>query len=187
MRIVAGRWRGKQLTPLGHGDVQANPRPTTDRVRENIFNLLQNGRQGDVITGARVLDIFAGTGALGIEALSRGAQHASFIENGRAAQKLLAANIKRCAAQGMTSVIAQDVTTITKPAVAAYDVILLDPPYRSDLGQKGLVVLTQQGWIAQGAIVMWEDATPPIWPAGFHPLDQRKYGGTIVSLAQYMG
>ena len=88
MRIIGGQWRGRALTPVGKGDASAHLRPTTDRTRESLFNMLEGGRYGDPITDARVLDLFAGTGALGLEALSRGAAAATFIENGRIAQAL---------------------------------------------------------------------------------------------------
>jgi hypothetical protein len=90
VRIVAGRWRGKALADVGKGDPAAHLRPTTDRVRESLFNLLTNGRFGDLVTGARVLDLFAGTGALGLEALSRGAVHATFVDDGGAGARAAA-------------------------------------------------------------------------------------------------
>jgi 16S rRNA (guanine966-N2)-methyltransferase len=97
LRIVAGRWRGKGLADLGKGDPAAHLRPTTDRVRESLFNLLTNGRFGDLVTDTRVLDLFAGTGALGLEALSRGAVQATFIDDGGPARALLRDNVSRCA------------------------------------------------------------------------------------------
>ena len=93
MRIVAGRFRGMALASVGKGDPAAHLRPTTDRVRESLFNILTSGRLGDAVSGARVLDLFAGTGALGLEALSRGAAHVTFVETGRAALRLLEKNI----------------------------------------------------------------------------------------------
>lgn len=98
MRIIGGRMRGLGLTPVGKGDAAAHLRPTSDRVREAMFNLLLGGRFGDPVTGARVLDLFAGTGALGLEALSRGADHVTFVENGRVGARLVAANVKKAKA-----------------------------------------------------------------------------------------
>ncbi|RMH45461.1 MAG: 16S rRNA (guanine(966)-N(2))-methyltransferase RsmD, partial [Alphaproteobacteria bacterium] len=98
MRIIGGKWRGHRLASVGRGDPARHLRPTTDRVRESIFNLLTGGRLGDPVPGANVLDVFAGTGALGLEALSRGAQHVTFIENGRAALSILRENIARLGA-----------------------------------------------------------------------------------------
>ena len=95
MRIVGGTARGTALAALGRGDPAARLRPTTDRVRESLFNVLTQGRHGDLVTGARILDLFAGTGALSLEALSRGAAHATLVENGRAAQALIRANLAK--------------------------------------------------------------------------------------------
>ncbi|MEL6685367.1 MAG: RsmD family RNA methyltransferase, partial [Pseudomonadota bacterium] len=95
MRIIGGTHRGTALAAVGKGDAGAHLRPTTDRVRESLFNVLQGGRFGDPITGARVLDLFAGTGALGFEALSRGAAHVTLVDNGRVAQKLMRENIAK--------------------------------------------------------------------------------------------
>ncbi|MBU2358169.1 MAG: RsmD family RNA methyltransferase, partial [Alphaproteobacteria bacterium] len=95
MRIIAGQHRGTALVPVGTGDDAAHLRPTTDRVRESLFNVLQGGRFGDPIRGALVLDLFAGTGALGLEALSRGATHATFVDDGKVAQGLIAGNIAK--------------------------------------------------------------------------------------------
>ena len=93
MRIIAGDWRGRPLAAVGKGDAGAHLRPTTDRVRESLFSMLAGGRFGDPITDARVLDLFAGTGALGLEALSRGAAATIFVDDGRAAQRLIRQNI----------------------------------------------------------------------------------------------
>ena len=98
MRIIGGAFRGRALAAVGRGDAGAHLRPTTDRVRESLFNVLQGGRFDDPIDGARVLDLFAGTGALGLEALSRGASHVSFVDDGRKAQSLIARNIEICRA-----------------------------------------------------------------------------------------
>ena len=105
MRIVGGRWRGLGLASVGKGDAKAHLRPTSDRVREAIFNLLVNGGYGDPIVGAVVLDLFAGTGALGLEALSRGAAQTTFVESGRPAQKLIAENVAKAKAQAETTLI----------------------------------------------------------------------------------
>ncbi|MEY1557443.1 16S rRNA (guanine(966)-N(2))-methyltransferase RsmD [Yoonia sp. R2331] len=175
MRIIAGTHRGTALTPVGKGDAAAHLRPTTDRVRESLFNVLQGGRFRDPISGARVLDLFAGTGALGLEALSRGAAHVTFVDNGRAAQKLIHANIaklRRADACTVLSVIADGLP----PADAPCDLIFLDPPYGQDLGAKAL--LAARGWIASGALIVWEEASPQLAPSGFEMLDQRRYGDT---------
>ena len=184
MRIVGGRLRGKKLADVGEGDASAHLRPTTDRVRESLFNLLTNGRNGDLVQGTRVLDLFAGTGALGLEALSRGAVHATFVDNGTAARALLRENIALCSAQGITKVFRTDVAQIG-PAKTPANLIFLDPPYGQDLGQGALTAALENGWIAPGATIVWEEATPPIIPAPFTILDQRKYGHTTITILRH--
>ena len=182
MRIIAGRLRGKKLAEIGAGDAAAHLRPTTDRVRENLFNIIGSGKHGDPITGARVLDLFAGTGALGLEALSRGAGHVSFVDDGKAAQALLRQNMALCAAQGASALVRRDATDLGPVTGAPFDLIFLDPPYGMGLGERALANALAGGWIAPGALIVWEESAPPIVPPGFALLDQRSYGGTVITL-----
>ncbi|NKX45037.1 16S rRNA (guanine(966)-N(2))-methyltransferase RsmD [Roseicyclus persicicus] len=182
MRIVAGRLRGKKLAEVGAGDAPAHLRPTTDRVRESLFNLLTNGKHGDPVTGARVLDLFAGTGALGLEALSRGAAHVTFVDDGTAARALLRENIGLCSAQGVTKVFRRDATDLGPVKGAGFDLVFLDPPYGQGLGERALASALAGGWIAPGALVVWEENAPPLPPPGLTLLDQRSYGGTVLTL-----
>jgi 16S rRNA (guanine966-N2)-methyltransferase len=182
MRIVAGKWRGKTLADLGEGDTKAHLRPTTDRVRENLFNLLLNGKHGDPVTGARVLDLFAGTGALGLEALSRGAASVTFVDNGSAARALLRDNVGRCAAQGVTKIYRRDATDLGENRGAPFGLVFLDPPYGQGLGEVALASARDGGWIAPGAMVVWEDSAASLPPEGFEVLDERSYGGTRITL-----
>lgn len=184
MRIIAGRWRGKKLADLGDGDMHAHLRPTTDRVRESLFNLLTNGRHGNPVPGARVLDLFAGTGALGLEALSRGAAHVTFVDDGGAARALLRENIGLCNAQGVTKVFRRDATDLGPLRGAPFDLVFLDPPYGLGLGERALASAIAHGWIAPGGVIVWEENAPPIPPTGLHQLDQRAYGGTVVTLLE---
>ncbi|WP_121061338.1 16S rRNA (guanine(966)-N(2))-methyltransferase RsmD [Chachezhania antarctica] len=181
MRIVSGRFRGRPLTPLGKGDPAAHLRPTSDRVRESLFSMLASR---GAIEDARVLDLFAGTGALGLEALSRGAQSAVFVDSGRAAQKLLAANIRLLGVAGETRVLAREVLKLgdaTGDDLPA-DLVFLDPPYGKDLGGPVLVALKARGWIAADATIVWEESTPMPAPEGFTVDDQRRYGDTHVTV-----
>ena len=180
MRIIGGTARGLHLSPVGDGDVQAHLRPTSDRVREAIFNLLINGGYGNPLAAARVLDLFAGTGALGLEALSRGALHATFMENGPVAMALLKRNIGLMRAEDRAEILRRDSTKPGANPGAPYDVIFLDPPYGKQMGEAALAAIAT--WAAPEALVIWEENVSPLVPAGFERLDQRKYGDTIVTI-----
>jgi len=187
MRIIGGEKRGLKLAEVGAGDEAAHLRPTTDRVRESIFNLLINGAHvaasgGNPIPGARVLDLFAGTGALGLEALSRGASHAVFVDDGTAARALLRRNIELTRAMGVTDIWRRDATRMGPNRGPRFDLVFLDPPYGKRLGEAALASCIAGDWLAPGAVVVWEDSTPPLAPEGFTLLDQRKYGDTTITL-----
>ncbi|ARU02230.1 16S rRNA (guanine(966)-N(2))-methyltransferase RsmD [Yoonia vestfoldensis] len=180
MRIIAGTHRGTQLAAVGAGDDAAHLRPTSDRVRESLFNVLQGGRFGDILRGARVLDLFAGTGALGLEALSRGAVHATFVDNGRAAQLLIRANIAKLRRERDTRLIPTSVVAI--PAGQPCNLVFLDPPYGLALGHAALDAALRQGWIAPEALIVWEEGRGQVAPEGFSVVDQRRYGETFITL-----
>lgn len=179
MRIVGGTWRGRKLAALGSGDDSARLRPTTDRVREAAFNTLDGGRYGAPVAGAVVLDLFSGTGALALEALSRGASTAYCVENGRVALKLLRANI--AALQAPARVVAQDATRLRAADGPAATLVLMDPPYGTDLGARALRRAWEAGWIAPEALILWEDAAPQPPPAGFALMETRRYGGSAIT------
>lgn len=182
MRIIGGARRGLVLAEVGDGDPAAHLRPTSDRVREAIFNLLTNGAHDNPVPGARVLDLFAGTGALGLEALSRGAARVAFVDDGTKARALLRANIEKMQAMGTTDVWRRDATALGPNRGAPYSLVFLDPPYHKGLGEAALASAVAGHWLAPGAMVVWEEGTPPIPPQGFTHLDQRKYGDTFVTL-----
>lgn len=181
MRIVGGRLRGLKLAEVGAGDPAAHLRPTTDRVREAVFNLIQNGA-GQTLDGARVLDLFAGTGALGLEALSRGAARVAFVDDGAAARALLRENVEKARAMGVTDIWRRDATKLGPNRGAGYDVVFLDPPYGQRLGEAALASALAGGWVAPGALIVWEEGTPPIDPPGLTRIDQRRYGTTLITL-----
>ncbi|MEL7013501.1 MAG: 16S rRNA (guanine(966)-N(2))-methyltransferase RsmD [Pseudomonadota bacterium] len=158
----------------------AHLRPTSDRVRESLFNILESNH-ADALDGAQVLDVFAGTGALGLEALSRGASHITFIDQGRAALKLLRANIETCNAQSETRVLTRDARSPGR-ATSAATLIFLDPPYGKALGEKALAALIENAWLAPGALVVWEDNTVVSPPTSFTELDERRYGDTTIGI-----
>ncbi|MBE1283685.1 MAG: 16S rRNA (guanine(966)-N(2))-methyltransferase RsmD [Rhodobacteraceae bacterium] len=179
MRIIAGDFRGRALAPVGKGDAGAHLRPTTDRVRESLFNVLNHT---DVIPGARVLDLFAGTGALGLEALSRGADHATFVDDGRVSLGLIRKNVGICRAGESCSIVRRDATRLGANPDAPYDLIFLDPPYGKALGEKALKQAVAGGWIADEALIVWEENAPMSPPGGFELHDTRRYGDTSITL-----
>ncbi len=181
MRIIGGTRRGLKLAEVGEGDTAAHLRPTSDRVREAIFNLLINAH-GNPVTGARVLDLFAGTGALGLEALSRGAAEATFVDDGAKALALLKANIAKLRVEPETRILRQNATRLPPNPGAPYSLVFLDPPYGKALGEGALTAASKGGWLAPGAVIVWEESTAPSPAPGFAPLDQRRYGDTIVTL-----
>ncbi|QIR84224.1 16S rRNA (guanine(966)-N(2))-methyltransferase RsmD [Paracoccus sp. AK26] len=184
MRIVGGTLRGLKLAEVGAGDAAAHLRPTTERVREAIFNLLVNGTHGNPIPRARVLDLFAGTGALGLEALSRGASAVTFVEDGAKAQALIRSNIAKARAEGAAQLLRQDATRLPPCRDGGYGLVFLDPPYAQALGERAVGAALDGGWIAPGAMVVWEESRPPLVPAPLVPIDQRRYGDTLVTLAR---
>lgn len=184
MRIIAGQHRGLTLASVGKGDAGAHLRPTTDRVRESLFNLLVNGGYGDPVTGARVLDLFAGTGALGLEALSRGAAHVTFVDDGNKARALIRENIEKCRATAATKMWRRDATKLGENPDTGFDLIFLDPPYGKALGERALAAALSGGWVASEALIIWEDNAAIVPPAGVTLLDQRKYGDTKISILQ---
>ena len=181
MRIVAGQFRGRRLAAVGKGDVAAHLRPTTDRVREALFGMLEGGRFGSVIDGARVLDLYAGTGALGIEALSRGAAHVTFVDDGRKAQALLQENISTLGIAAQTRVLPRDARRLP-PADKPCSLVFLDPPYGKGMGAPALNAARAGGWIAPRALVVWEEDEAQNPPDGFALLETRGYGDTVVTL-----
>jgi 16S rRNA (guanine966-N2)-methyltransferase len=181
VRIVAGIHRGRALTSLGKGDAGAHLRPTTDRVRESLFGVLTGGRFGDPVTDAHVLDLFAGTGALGLEALSRGAAHVTFADSGRKAQTLIRQNISLLKADAQCTLFPRDARRLP-PAPHAANLVFLDPPYGKSLGNASLLSAQAQGWLASNALIVWEESTPQTPPEGFDLCETRAYGDSHITL-----
>jgi 16S rRNA (guanine966-N2)-methyltransferase len=187
MRIIGGRFRGKQLAAPGKaGGGAVHLRPTTDRVRESLFNLLAHGDYGDPPPpeGRRVLDLFAGTGALGLEALSRGAVRAQFVDDHGPSRALIRRNIEALGVIGETKLYRRDATRLGPCRGEPYDLVFLDPPYGTDLGERALASAAEGGWLAPGALIVLETAadqkTPE--PEGFGRLDERVYGETRITI-----
>lgn len=177
MRIIAGQHRGLTLASVGKGDAAAHLRPTPDRVRESLFNVLMGY---GLPHGARALDLFAGTGALGLEALSRGATHVTFVDNGRVAQGLIKENLakaRRAQDATLLSCAADRLPTTSAPCA----LVFLDPPYGKAMGGKALLDAQARGWLAPDALIVMEDSTPQA-VAGFAQVDLRRYGDTHITL-----
>jgi len=189
MRIIAGRHRGTKLTePAG-----ANTRPTADRVRESLFNILAGGRFGEAVLEAHVIDAFAGTGALGLEALSRGATHASFMERDTGALKTLRANIARLGRQDDATIIAGDALKLASWRGHAAGLVLADAPYNSGDGLTVAARLGEIGALMPDALIVIEteqgerlDETL-LANAGFKPLDDRRYGRARLHFLRFQG
>jgi 16S rRNA (guanine966-N2)-methyltransferase len=185
MRIVGGALRGR---PLAAPKSQA-VRPTTDRLRESIFDILQHAYAG-VVDGASVIDLFAGSGALGMEALSRGAAKALFVDDGAEARALLRQNIESLGLGGVTRVFRRDATKLgAAPPGERFTLAFLDPPYGKDLAPRALQQLYQGGWLASDALIVVEEAscTTLALPEGFVEAETRRYGETKLLFAQLDG
>jgi 16S rRNA (guanine966-N2)-methyltransferase len=152
-------------------------------VRESLFNVLQGGKYGNPIEHARVLDLYAGPGALGVEALSRGAAYATFVDNGKVAQKLIIENISKCKRGPAANLLNCDVTQMPD-ANAPCGLIFADPPYGQGLGPVALRAARATGWIADDALIVLEDNVALPAPPGFRKLDQRRYGDTWITLLE---
>ncbi len=186
MRIVGGRFRGRALAAPDDETV----RPTSDRVREALFNVLEHGIDDFDIRGARVLDLFAGTGALGVEALSRGAAAVTFVENRAASRALIQENIAAFGLGGIATIMRRDATDLGRATRgASFSLVFADPPYGQGLADQALTSAIAGGWLADGAIVVIEEAiaSPIDWPSGCSAFDTRRYGQTQVSLARVIG
>jgi 16S rRNA (guanine966-N2)-methyltransferase len=176
MRVVGGRLRGRALT----GPNSPAIRPTADRLREALFNILAHA-YGDPIAGARVIDLFAGTGALGIEALSRGAAFALFVDDGAEARALLRENVATLGLGGVSRIFRRDATKLGPVhPLEPFSLALLDPPYGQGLAAAALDSARAGGWLAPGALVVVEEAAKTRFaaPDGFTELERRGYDDT---------
>ena len=185
MRIVGGEFRGRTLTAPESNNI----RPTTDRVRESLFNVLQHA-QGSPLDGTRVLDLFCGTGALGIEAISRGAKFCLFVDDGAESRGIVRTNVEDFGLTGRSKIYRRDATDLgPSGTMGRFDLVFADPPYRKGLGEKALLSAASNGWLNNGAIIVLEeaaDATVDLDPS-FTLFDERPYGDTIIRLARWAG
>ena len=183
MRIVAGRFKGRTLQAPKSDAI----RPTSDRVRESLFNILEHGIADFSLEGARVLDLFAGTGALGIEAISRGAASCLFVEEEAQARGLIRANIEALSLTGITKLFRRDATSLGPSGkLGTFDLVMLDPPYGRGLGEAALTSALSGGWLEANALVVLEERAnvAVALPVALVLVDRRVYGDTQVLIAR---
>jgi 16S rRNA (guanine966-N2)-methyltransferase len=182
MRIVGGEFRGRALAAPRTGAI----RPTSDRTRESICNVISH-RYGEKLDGGRVLDLFAGTGALGIEALSRGASFCVFIEESAEGRGLIRDNVEAFGLQGRTKIFRRDATALGDVGtLSPFDLVFADPPYGKGLAEPALRSVRTGGWLSPGALIVLEEAVsaPFAAPDGFAVTDERNYGDTVVRFVE---
>lgn len=178
MRIVAGNFRGRVLKGPSSNAI----RPTSDRLRESIFNILVHA-YGDPISGARVLDLFAGTGALGLEAMSRGAKYALFVEEAAEARGLIRDNVETLSLTGATRIFRRDASKLGDMGpMEPFDLVFCDPPYGKGLAETSLASAHGGKWLAPSALIVVEDTAKPGFktPEGFEELERRAYDDTEI-------
>ncbi len=186
MRIVGGQFRGRPLA----APKSTATRPTSDRVREAVFNILAHSIPDFGIEGAKVLDLFAGTGALGIEALSRGAAFCMFVEEDAAARGTIRENVEAFGLTGITKIFRRDASALGDAGkYGGFTLLFADPPYDKDLPRKTLASASAGGWLTAGAVCVLEDraGSDIDLPANYDRLDTRTWGDTQVVFARYSG
>jgi 16S rRNA (guanine966-N2)-methyltransferase len=186
VRIVGGKFKGRTI----HAPDGRATRPTTDRVREAIFNRLEHGVPDFTIEGTRVLDLFAGTGALGLEALSRGARNVLFIDDSETARGLIRRNADELGVIGQAKLWRRDAAKLGPcAAMSPFGLVFMDPPYGKGLADKALAALVAGGWLEPGAVVVVEEAAKAevAVPDGFEILNDSRYGDTRVMTLRYGG
>jgi 16S rRNA (guanine966-N2)-methyltransferase len=183
MRVIGGRLRGRNIA----GPSTQAIRPTQDRLRESLFNILMHAYENPMLD-ARVLDLYAGTGALGIEAVSRGAKFTLFVDNGSEARALLRDNVESLGLGGVTKVYRRDASD-PGPAhpVEPFALVFIDPPYRMKLAEKSLAALRDGGWLVPDALVVVEEAKDAGFaaPEGYEELERRAYDETEFTFLRF--
>ncbi len=183
MRVVGGRFKGLAL----HAPKGSDIRPTSDRLREAVFNILAHAYD-DAVDGARVLDVFAGTGALGLEALSRGARSAVFIDISAEARALIRRNLEAAGIMGLARISKRDAAHLGPAGQqGGFTLAFLDPPYGRNLADKALKSLAKGGWLADGALVLVEERSGVDihLPPGYRERERRPYGDTEILILSY--
>ncbi len=181
MRIVGGELRGRRLASPARGASQL--RPTSDRLRETIFNILGHGLMKTALQDTRVLDLFAGTGALGIEAISRGVKFCLFVENEAKSRGLIRQNVDTLAIGGVTRLFRRDATKLGPSGAAGrFSLVFADPPYGRGLAEKALISAHDNNWLEPGALIVVEERRDIAFdpPTGFREIDRRQQGESAI-------
>ncbi|HEU4475406.1 MAG TPA: 16S rRNA (guanine(966)-N(2))-methyltransferase RsmD [Methyloceanibacter sp.] len=183
MRIVAGKFRGAHIeAPKG-----VSTRPTSDKIRQAMFNVLEHGAPGFDFEGSRVLDLFAGSGALGLEALSRGARFCLFVEESAEARAAIRRNVEALGLTGASKIWRRDATKLgAAGTVQSFDLVFCDPPYGKGLGERALAAAVEGGWLNNRAIAVLEEhaSVEFAWPTPLEEIDRRRYGDTAIAIAK---
>ena len=182
MRVIGGKWKRRRLESSFGLKKSPMIRPTTDRVKENIFNIIENLNTGNPLVGARVLDLFCGTGAMGLEALSRGADFCHFIDKSIEAKRISLQNISKLGAEKYSLFTMIDILDLSHNDDLASNLVFLDPPYGKNLGDKAISVLLKYGWVNENAIFILEKETKNELSCDLKIIDQRKYGKTEINI-----
>ena len=180
MRIVGGKWRRRNLDSSFKLNKQRKIRPTSDRVKENIFNVVENLRTGNPLKGAHVLDLFCGTGAMGLEALSRGADFCHFIDNSREAKRLTLKNVRKVGAEQNSMFSLTDILDLNQNDGVVSNLVFLDPPYGKNLGNLAISLLLENDWVNGDTIFILEKEVNGLFSSELTIVDQRVYGGTEI-------
>ena len=185
MRIVGGKWRRRNLDSSFKFNKQRKIRPTSDRVKENIFNVVENLRTGNPLKGAHVLDLFCGTGAMGLEALSRGADFCHFIDNSREAKRLTLKNVRKVGAEQNSMFSLTDILDLNQNDGVVSNLVFLDPPYGKNLGSLAISLLLENDWVNGDTIFILEKEVNGLFSSELTIVDQRVYGGTEILILKY--
>ena len=185
MRIVGGKWRRRNLDSSFKFKNQRTIRPTSDRVKENVFNVVENLRTGNPLKGAHVLDLYCGTGAMGLEALSRGADFCHFMDNSREAKRLTLQNVRKVGAEQNSMFSKIDILDLNQNYGVVSNLVFLDPPYGKNLGTLTISLLLENNWVNNNTIFILEKEVNGQFSSELTIVDQRVYGGTEILILKY--
>ena len=185
MRVIGGKWKSRKINEHFKKSHNKFIRPTSDRVRENIFNILENLDIGNSIFGAKVLDVFCGTGAMGIEAISRGATFCHFIDKSLISKQITLQNIHNLSCEKETKFSLKNVLEIGVCNHETADVIFLDPPYKKNIAEVSILRLSKFGWIDQNTLIILEKEKDESFKSGFKLIDKRIYGNTEILFLKF--